>query len=189
MLLYLGSNPRPVDSSTYPISSSNFDNVFTSGFETAPDSLRVNRKDFSRGEKWCKKMSTTKMNQELFSILIQVIAACGFAGMILVLSVLFGKRASHRAPADVQYECGVVPIGTGAPMFSVKYYIVAMLFLVFDIEVIFLYPWSVNFQDVVANNSEAFISMAIFLGVLVVAYLYAWGKGALVWHREPVVKR
>ncbi len=125
------------------------------------------------------------MNQEFFSILIQVVAAFAFTGFILVASVAVGKRAKHRAPADIPYECGMIPIGSNAPMFSVKYYIVAMLFLVFDIEVVFLYPWSINFRDLVVHNSEAFISMTVFLGVLAVAYAYALGKGVLIWHRDP----
>lgn len=125
------------------------------------------------------------MNQEFFSILIQVVAAFGFTGFILVASVLAGKRAQHRTPADVPYECGMIPIGSGAPMVSVKYYIVAMLFLVFDIEVVFLYPWSINFRDLVIHNADAFVSMTVFLGVLAIAYAYALGKGVLVWHRDP----
>ncbi|MEG2248460.1 MAG: NADH-quinone oxidoreductase subunit A, partial [Akkermansia sp.] len=118
------------------------------------------------------------MNQEFLSVLFQVIAAVGFAGIVLLLSVLFGKRAKHRAPADVPYECGVVPVGDGAPLFSVKFYMVAMLFVIFDIEVVFLYPWALNFKDMVMAHPESFVSMCIFLGVLLIAYLYALGKGA-----------
>lgn len=129
------------------------------------------------------------MGQEYLSILVQVIVAIGFAAMIVVLSALFGKRAGHRAPADVQYESGIVPIGKGNPMFSVKFYVVAMLFVVFDLEVVFLYPWAVIFKDFIVHNSEAFIAMTIFIGILLVAYLYAFGKGAFQWHKNPTPNR
>ena len=65
------------------------------------------------------------MNQEFFSVLVQVAAALGLAGMILLLSILMGKRSSVRKPADIPYECGMIPMGEGAPMFSVKFYMVA----------------------------------------------------------------
>ena len=117
------------------------------------------------------------MNQEFFSVLVQVAAALGLAGMIL----LMGKRSSVRKPADIPYECGMIPMGEGAPMFSVKFYMVAMLFVIFDLEVVFLYPWAVNFRDYIMMNPESFTAMCILL----VAYLYALGKGALNWHHDP----
>ena len=116
---------------------------------------------------------------------VQVVAALGLAGMILLLSILMGKRSSVRKPADVPYECGMVPMGEGAPMFSVKFYMVAMLFVIFDLEVVFLYPWAVNFRDYIMMNPESFTAMCIFIGILLVAYLYALGKGALNWHHDP----
>lgn len=125
------------------------------------------------------------MNQELFSALIQCVAAVGFAVLMLILSISFGKRSKNRKPADTPYECGMLPIGSDAPMFSVKFYLVAMLFVIFDIEVVFLYPWALNFKSLVMNSPEAFTSMCIFLGVLLFAYLYALAKGALTWHRQP----
>ena len=94
------------------------------------------------------------MNQEFFSVLVQVVAALGLAGIILLLSILMGKRSSVRKPADIPYECGMIPMGEGAPMFSVKFYMVAMLFVIFDLEVVFLYPWAVNFRDYVMMNPE-----------------------------------
>lgn len=109
----------------------------------------------------------------------------GLAGMILLLSILMGKRSSVRKPADIPYECGMIPMGEGAPMFSVKFYMVAMLFVIFDLEVVFLYPWAVNFRDYIMMNPESFTAMCIFIGILLVAYLYALGKGALNWHHDP----
>ncbi len=126
------------------------------------------------------------MLQEYFSALIQVAAGFGFAGMIIVLSMVFGRRVRSRAAAQIPYECGVVPEGAGSPAyFSIKFYLVAILFLIFDLEVVFLYPWAVEFKSVVMHNPSAFISMMIFLGVLFVAYLYAVAKGVINWHRNP----
>lgn len=130
------------------------------------------------------------MLQEYFSAFIQLVAGFGFAGLIIVLSVVFGRRAKLRNPAHIPYECGNVPEGDGSPsLFSIKYYMVAILFLVFDLEVIFLYPWALGFRDVVMNNAGAFASMTIFIAVLMVAYLYAVAKGVLVWHRNPSAAR
>ncbi len=130
------------------------------------------------------------MLQEYFSALIQLVAGFGFAGMIIVLSVIFGRRAKLRNPSNIPYECGNVPEGDGAPaFFSIKYYMVAILFLVFDLEVIFLYPWALGFKDIIINNGAAFASMSIFIAVLMVAYLYAWAKGVIVWHRNPAPRR
>lgn len=126
------------------------------------------------------------MLQEYFSALIQLIAGFGFAGMIIVLSIIFGRRAKLRSAQDIPYECGNAPEGEGAPaFFSIKYYMVAILFLVFDLEVIFLYPWALGFKDIVLENGEAFAAMAIFIAVLMVAYLYAVAKGVITWHRNP----
>ncbi|MGN0875039.1 MAG: NADH-quinone oxidoreductase subunit A [Akkermansia sp.] len=126
------------------------------------------------------------MLQEYFSALIQLLAGFGFAGMIIVLSIIFGRRAKLRKPTEVPYECGNVPEGDGAPaFFSIKFYMVAILFLVFDLEVVFLYPWALGFKDFVLDNAAAFGAMAAFIGVLVVAYLYAVGKGVITWHRNP----
>ena len=120
------------------------------------------------------------MQQEYFS-------AFGFAGIILVLSVIFGRRAKVRKAQDIPYECGNVPEGDGAPgFFSIKYYLVAVLFLVFDLEVILLYPWAVNFKGLIQENGSALASMGIFIGVLMAVFFYAVGKGVIVWHKNPI---
>lgn len=130
--------------------------------------------------------TSSVMLQEYFSALIQLIAGFGFAGLIIILSVIFGRRAKMGKGADVPYECGNVPEGDGAPaFFSVKFYLVAILFLVFDLEVVFLYPWALGFKDFVLNNGAAFGAMSVFIAVLMIAYLYAVGKGAVIWHRNP----
>ena len=124
------------------------------------------------------------MNETYLPILIQVAVAIGFAAMILILSVLFGKRAKDNRAKVTPYECGMLPEGDGAPRFSIKFYIVAMLFVIFDIEVVFLYPWAVIFRDFVMENAMAFWSMTSFIVVLFIAYLYAVRKGVITWTRN-----
>jgi len=122
------------------------------------------------------------MSSDYLPILIQIICAFGFAGVILVLSVVFGRAAKRDDGAkDSPYECGVLPIGRGVPRFSVKFYLVAMLFVIFDIEAVFMYPWAVGFRDLIAESIVPLLSMASFAGLLGVAYVYALRKGVLHW--------
>ena len=121
------------------------------------------------------------MPESYLPVLLKVLVALGFAVVVLLASVVFGRAARTNATKDSAYECGMVPIGEGAPRFSVKFYLVAMLFVLFDIEVVFMYPWAVQFRDLVAQGPAALVSMAGFAGILVIAYAYALKKGALNW--------
>ena len=121
------------------------------------------------------------MPQDYIPVLFQVLIALGFAVSTLTLSIVFGRSARRNATKDSAYECGMVPIGEGSPRFSVKFYLVAMLFVIFDIEVVFMYPWAVQFRDLATQGATALVSMAGFAGVLVFAYVYALKKGALNW--------
>lgn len=121
------------------------------------------------------------MSEQFLPVLFQILIAFGFAVFVLVASVVVGRSAKRNATKDMPYECGMVPIGEGAPRFSVKFYLVAMLFVLFDIEVVFMYPWAVQFRDLVAHGPVALLSMAGFAGVLLVAYAYALRKGVLNW--------
>jgi NADH-quinone oxidoreductase subunit A len=121
------------------------------------------------------------MPENYLPVLLQVLVALGFAVTVLIASVIFGRSARTNATKDSAYECGMLPIGEGAPRFSVKFYIVAMLFVLFDIEVVFMYPWAVQFRDLVAQGPAALVSMAGFAGILVIAYAYALKKGVLNW--------
>ena len=122
------------------------------------------------------------MLENYLPVLLQIVIAGGFACVTLLISVLLGKAASRNTIKDSAYECGMLPIGDGAPRFSVKFYLVAMLFVIFDIEVVFMYPWAVQFRDLVAGgNVVPLVSMAGFAGVLAIAYVYALKKGALTW--------
>jgi NADH-quinone oxidoreductase subunit A len=121
------------------------------------------------------------MPTDYLPVLFQILIAIGFAATTLTLSVLFGRSAKRNKTKDTAYECGMLPIGDGAPRFSIKFYLVAMLFVIFDIEVVFMYPWAVQFRDLVSQGPTALVSMAGFAGILVFAYVYALKKGALNW--------
>ena len=123
-----------------------------------------------------------RMSSQYLPVFVQILVAIGFAAVSLTLSVVLGKSARTNKIKDSAYECGMLPIGDGAPRFSVKFYLVAMLFVIFDIEVVFMYPWAVQFRDLVAGgNAVPLVSMAGFAGVLAIAYVYALKKGALTW--------
>lgn len=122
------------------------------------------------------------MLKEYFPVLMQALIATGLASGMLIMSVLLGRSAKRNATKDSPYECGMLPLGEAQPRFSVKFYLVAMLFVLFDIEVVFMYPWAVSFQKLLADGSAVFWSMAGFAGILLAAYVYALKKGALKWN-------
>ena len=124
------------------------------------------------------------MGQELqyIPVLMLGIVAAGAAASMLFLSVLFGKIGRRNRVKDTPYECGMLPIGEGNVRMSVKFYLVAMLFILFDIEVVFLYPWAVVYREMLLTNANLiFGSMVSFLGILFVGYIYALKKGAFDW--------
>lgn len=123
--------------------------------------------------------------RDYFPILIQVLIVLGFGVSVLLISILFGKAGKRTAAKDMPYECGMIPQGEGQPRFSVKFYLIAMLFILFDIEVVFLYPWAVNFKSMLASHgSMIFWSMTGFLSLVTVGYVYAIKKGVLDWKRN-----
>jgi NADH-quinone oxidoreductase subunit A len=130
-------------------------------------------------------METTPSQLEQYiPVLFILAAAVGFAGGTLVMSVLLGKFAKTTPAKDAAYECGKDAIGTAGGRFSVKFYLVAMLFILFDIEVVFLYPWAVVYKDMLADHATRNLivaSMLSFLGILFAGYLYALKKDALNW--------
>ena len=112
-------------------------------------------------------------------VLIFLILVTGFGVVSLVMSYLLGvKKPNARKLAP--YECGVNPIGTARERFSVKFYLVAMLFLLFDIEAVFLFPWAVVYRDL---RIFGFVEMLLFIVVILAGYIYVWKKGALEWER------
>ena len=114
---------------------------------------------------------------EYLAIMIYIAIAVAFAIFAIAASYLIGQR-KPTALKQAPYECGMTTIGSSFRRIPIKYYIIAMLFLLFDIEVAFLYPWAVVFKEL---KIFAFISMAVFIGILLIAYLYIWKKGALEW--------
>jgi len=121
------------------------------------------------------------MLSDYLPVLLQVLIVIGFAVTVLILSVVCGRSAKRNAAKDIAYECGMLPVGEGAPRFSVKFYLVAMLFVIFDIEVVFMYPWALQFRDLAMQSPVVLVSMAGFAGTLAIAYMYALKKGALNW--------
>ena len=114
---------------------------------------------------------------KFFPILIFIVLALGFGLGTLVLSYLAQPKYPELEKLTT-YECGSEPFSDSRMPFPVRYYVIAMLFVIFDIEVIFLYPWAITFKDL---GLIGFIEMMIFIGLFVVAYVYAWRKGALEW--------
>jgi NADH-quinone oxidoreductase subunit A len=117
---------------------------------------------------------------ELYTpVLALMLIAAGFAVFSVIMSSLVGPRRYNRAKAD-SYECGIEPTpqALGGGRFPVKYYITAMLFIVFDIEIVFLYPWAVHFD---AMGMFGLVEMVMFIGTVFVAYAYVWKRGGLEW--------
>lgn len=115
-------------------------------------------------------------------VVILGIVAAAFASGTLFLSVFLGKKGRDSRIKDTAYECGMLPVGDGNTRLSVKFYLVAMLFILFDIEVVFLYPWAVIYRSMLAQHAALIISsMACFMFILFVGYLYALKKGAFDW--------
>lgn len=112
-----------------------------------------------------------------FSVLLLLIIAVGMAVGFVLLSQALGPKKYEPVKYSV-YECGVDPFTSATVRISVKFYLVALLFILFDLEAAFLYPWAVLFRDL---GLFGFIEMAIFVGILLVGLVYAWKKGALDW--------
>jgi NADH-quinone oxidoreductase subunit A len=126
------------------------------------------------------RWSTGREAMELYTpILALALIATGFAVFSVLMSALIGPKRYNRAKLD-SYECGIEPTPqpVGGGRFPVKYFITAMLFIVFDIEIIFLYPWAVHFD---AMRLFGLIEMVLFIGTVFVAYAYVWRRGGLDW--------
>lgn len=126
-------------------------------------------------------VETTQLQQYLPVLMLGCLAVL-FTGGMLVGSVMLGRSAKRSKIKDTAYECGMLPIGEGSTRLSVKFYLVAMLFILFDIEVVFLYPWAVVYKDMLRHQPGLILgAMLSFLGILVVGYVYALKKRALDW--------
>lgn len=117
------------------------------------------------------------MFEVYFPIIAMALLALIAGGALMGLSYLFGKK-SHGKYMDTPYESGIEPVGSTKERFSVKFYLVALLFIIFDIEVVFLYPWAVIYKW---GGAFLFVEMLIFIAILLVGYIYIIKKGALKW--------
>lgn len=119
-------------------------------------------------------------SQLYFPVLVQVVIAAVLAAGLIGASTLLGKRA--RSPLkDTPYESGMAPVGSARERFSVKFYLVGMIFILFDIEAVFLYPWAVVYRQL---KMFAFFEMFVFVALVLVGFFYVWKKGALDWSSE-----
>ncbi len=110
-------------------------------------------------------------------LLLMFILAGGLAGVLIMMSTLVGRH--KRTPEkDQAYECGVLPTGDAREPFSVHFYLVGLIFILFDIEAIFLYPWALIYHDL---KLFGFVEMVLYIVILLVGYVYLWKKGALDW--------
>jgi NADH-quinone oxidoreductase subunit A len=122
--------------------------------------------------------------QQYVPVVILACVALLFAFGTLIVSVVLGKTGRLSKTKDSAYECGMNPVGEGGSRMSVKFYLVAMLFILFDIEVIFMVPWAVVYRSMLANpatTNAVFLSMISFMGILLVGYIYALKKRAFDW--------
>ena len=124
---------------------------------------------------------TDQLTQYLPVLMLGVLAVVFSAGM-LIGSVILGQKGKRTPIKDTAYECGMLPVGPGQTRLSVKFYLVAMLFILFDIEVVFLYPWAVIYRSMLKENAALILgSMLSFIGILFVGYIYALKKQAFDW--------
>ena len=124
-----------------------------------------------------------------FPVLVQAVIAFGIACGLVGVSALLGKRVKNRAK-DTPYESGMIPVGSARERFSVKFYLVAMVFILFDIEAIFLYPWAVVYRELNRlGYLFGFTEMLLFIVLVLAGFFYIWKKGVLNWAAEEPQER
>lgn len=111
------------------------------------------------------------------AIFIQFLVALGFVAFVLLSTHFLGPKRKTSDKLDV-FECGIESVGNARMPFSIRYFLIAILFVLFDVEVIFMYPWAVNFKELA---KEGFYEMLIFVGTLLLGFVYIIKKGALKW--------
>jgi len=117
------------------------------------------------------------MPEQWLPVLMQAVLALVIACALVALSFLIGRKVKNPVK-DMPYECGIVPTGDARERFSVKFYLVGMLFILFDIEAIFLYPWAVVYKDL---KMFAFLEMLVFVALVMAGFFFVWKKGVLDW--------
>ena len=120
---------------------------------------------------------------DYYPVLVQLSLACSAGVVILIASHIFGQRSKPTEMKDSAYECGMLAEGSGHARFAVKFYVTAMLFILFDLEVVFLIPWVLVFRDFMASNISILTPMLFFIFVLIFGLVYELKKGALEWEK------
>jgi NADH-quinone oxidoreductase subunit A len=124
----------------------------------------------------------TNYHEVYFPVLVQIVLAAAVAAGLIGGGLVLGKRVRNAAK-DTPYESGMMPTGSARERFSVKFYLVGMVFILFDIEAIFLYPWAVVFREL---KMFAFVEMLLFILLVLVGFFYVWKKGVLDWSQEAM---
>lgn len=128
-------------------------------------------------------IAETQSLQTYLPVLVQIILGISVPAIILIASHVFGQRAKGNYIKDKAYECGLPMEGKPHPRFAVKFYVTAMLFILFDIEVVFLVPWALVYREFLAAGIAITAATAVFLGVLVLGLVYEFKRGALDWEK------
>ncbi len=123
------------------------------------------------------------MSNQFVPFLIQLVFAAAVPLGAFAVALLLGQRARRSPAKDTPYECGMEPRGAPNPRVSIKFYLVAMLFIIFDIEVVFFYPWAVAFREMAGQSWSILWAMLFFTGLVVAGLAYEWKKGGLDWSR------
>ena len=123
---------------------------------------------------------TLIMIENYFPIIIVFLVAAGFAFVSLIATHFFGPRVPN-AVKMMPYESGVDQVGDTRIRFSIRFFLIALLFIIFDIEIVFLYPWAVVFKDFLSAGPFIFFEMVVFLAILAFGFVYVWRNGALDW--------
>ena len=118
-------------------------------------------------------------------LLIHIVVAGVIAGAIVTLSYFIGQHKYNKAKM-LPYECGMQPVGDARQRFSVKFYLVAMLFILFDVEAVFLYPWAIIFKEL---KMFGFWEMLVYIGIVLAGYWYIWKKGVIDWNKQGKAER
>lgn len=117
------------------------------------------------------------------NILVFIIFGALFVGVNLIISRIIQTRNPHPGKLST-YECGEIPVGTSWIQFNIRFYVIALIFLIFEVEIIFLFPWAVVFKEL---GAFAFVEMMIFVFILLVGLAYVWAKGDLEWDKPQTV--
>ena len=128
------------------------------------------------------------MYRDFLPVIFFIFLAIALVALPLVIQYLVSPRHNKTDDKQMSYECGEVPEGSAWVKFNVRFYVIALIFIIFDVEVIFLFPWAVIFQELSANGLGllAFVEMFIFVLILIVGFAYVWVKGDLDWVKRRV---